>query len=68
MRLPVIPLLISALAAEAPWLDRIGDDQRRRADRLAITLSYRTYHKTPDQLTAPEARIILARVRQQFAA
>jgi hypothetical protein len=68
MSLPVIPLIAAAVAAETLWFYQIDECQRGRADRLAITLSYRTYNKTPDRLTAPEARLILARVREQFTA
>jgi hypothetical protein len=66
MSLPVIPLLAAAVTAEALWFYQLDEDCRRRADRQAIRLSYRTYNKTPDRLTAPEARLILARVREHL--
>jgi hypothetical protein len=66
MTRPVIPLL----SAEASgWYYRLrADEQRRHADVLATALSCQLYGTTPDRLDVLAVRLILARVRQRFAA
>jgi hypothetical protein len=46
----------------------LDDDQRRQADCLAVMFSYRMFGTTPDRLDAPQARLVLARIRTRFAA
>jgi hypothetical protein len=67
MSQPVIPLVAAALAAGAAWYYQIDESARRRADRLATAFSYQMFGATPDRLSAAEAHIVLARVRQHFA-
>lgn len=65
MRQAVVPMLANGASSLYYALD---DDQRRQADRLAVMFSYRMFAVTPDELTAPQARLVLARLRARFAA
>jgi hypothetical protein len=70
MSLPVIPLLASATQAHGArrwYYDQPAEEPRRMADLRATVRGHRMFDKAPHQLTAIEARIVLARVRWQYA-